>query len=127
MSEDFKIQLSFKPQNRLDNLRANSWEEMDVLLAGYGDRVPMINAIENLATSGVAGAITPPSVSAPVSAVPAAPAPTPQAAPAPTGHTCKHGAMVQRTGTSKAGKPWTGYFCPAPKGAVDQCEPQFVR
>lgn len=130
MSEDFKIQISFKPQNRLDNLRANSWEEMDAILAGYGDRVAMINAIENLATSGVAGAITPPSVSAPVSAAPAAPAPVPQAAPAPAapaaGQTCKHGTMTYREGQGKRG-PWRGYFCPSPKGTPDQCEPQFVR
>lgn len=126
MSEDFKIQLSFKPQNRLDNLRANSWEEMDALLAGYGDRVAMINGIENLATSGVAGAITPPSVSAPVSAVPAAPAPIPQTAPASTGQTCKHGPMTYREGQGKRG-PWRAYMCPAPKGAPDQCEPQFLR
>lgn len=131
MSEDFKIQLSFKPKGqngRLDNLRGNTWEEMDYLLAGYGDRVAMINAIENLAMSGVAGAITP-SVSAPVSAVPAAPEPVPQAAPAPAapaGQTCKHGAMTYREGQGKRG-PWRAYMCPAPKGAPDQCEPQFLR
>lgn len=125
MSEDFKIQLSFKPQNRLDNIRANSWEEMDALLAGYGDRIAMINAIENIATSGVAGAITPPSVTtAPLSApaAPVTPAPS-----QPQGHTCKHGAMVYRTSKPDAAKAWKGYFCPAPKGTPDQCEPQFVR
>lgn len=123
--EGTKIQINFKPQARLDNIYASSLEELDMLLAGYADRVPMINAIENIATSGVAGAITPPSVVSPVSA-PAAPAPTPQAAPAPTGNTCKHGPMTYREGSGKRG-PWKGYFCPSPKGTPDQCEPQFVR
>lgn len=125
MSEDYKIQLSFKPQNRLDNLRANTWEEMDALLAGYGDRVAMINGIENLANSGVAGAFTPP-VSAPVSAAPAAPV-TPPTAPESTGHTCRHGQMKYLEQISKkTGNPYKGYFCPSTNRA-DQCDPQFIR
>jgi hypothetical protein len=41
------------------------------------------------------------------------------------GRSCPHGAMTKRTGTSGKG-PWTGYFCPLPKGNADQCKPQFV-
>jgi hypothetical protein len=37
---------------------------------------------------------------------------------------CAHGAMVHRSGT-KGNKPWSGYFCPQPKGAPDQCPPQW--
>lgn len=53
--------------------------------------------------------------------------PVTQAAPVtPTGPVCKHGAMNHRTGTNKNnGAPWSGYFCPSPKGTPDQCPPQF--
>jgi hypothetical protein len=41
---------------------------------------------------------------------------------------CKHGQMVSKSGVSaKNGKAWSGYFCPAPKGTPDQCDPQFNR
>ena len=56
-------------------------------------------------------------------------APPATAAPAtPTGPVCKHGAMTHRTGTNKTnGSPWSGWFCPSPKGTADQCSPQFSK
>ena len=56
---------------------------------------------------------------------------TPVAAPAPVvtegqAPTCKHGTMVHRTGTSARG-PWRAWMCSAPKGAVDKCDPIFLR
>lgn len=37
---------------------------------------------------------------------------------------CKHGAMLRKEGTSKAGKPYCGYVCTA-KAKADQCEPKW--
>jgi hypothetical protein len=56
---------------------------------------------------------------------------TPIAAPAPVvtegqAPTCKHGNMTFRTGTSARG-PWKAWMCSAPKGAVDKCDPIFLR
>jgi hypothetical protein len=39
---------------------------------------------------------------------------------------CKHGAMTKRSGTGAKG-PWSGWFCPSPKGTPDQCQPVFIR
>lgn len=47
-------------------------------------------------------------------------------APAPSGNTCKHGAMVYKSGTSTKG-PWQGWMCPTPKGALDKCDTIWVR
>lgn len=38
---------------------------------------------------------------------------------------CKHGARKKRDGVSAKG-PWTGWFCPLPKGNPDQCKPDFA-
>jgi hypothetical protein len=56
---------------------------------------------------------------------------TPVVAPAPVvtegqAPTCKHGNMAFRTGTSARG-PWKAWMCAAPKGAVDKCDPIFLR
>ena len=41
-------------------------------------------------------------------------------------HTCRHGEMIFRSGTSTKG-PWKGYMCAAPKGAPDKCDTIWVR
>lgn len=41
-------------------------------------------------------------------------------------HTCRHGEMAFRSGTSAKG-PWKGYMCAAPKGAPDKCDTIWVR
>ena len=50
----------------------------------------------------------------------------PAAAP---GKSCQHGPMTFREGTTKsgprAGQPYKGWFCPAPRG-TNQCAPEFV-
>jgi hypothetical protein len=40
-------------------------------------------------------------------------------------YTCAHGDATQRKGESAKG-PWTGYFCPLPKGDPAQCAPKFL-
>lgn len=50
--------------------------------------------------------------------------------PAPTqtigGRNCPHGKMTAIQGMGKDGKPYKGWFCPAPKGAFDKCKNQYV-
>lgn len=38
---------------------------------------------------------------------------------------CAHGEMTYRTGRSTKG-PWSGWFCPLPKGNPEQCKPAFA-
>lgn len=38
---------------------------------------------------------------------------------------CRHGDMKYRNGTSSKG-PWSGWFCPKPKGDPDQCKAIFA-
>ena len=40
--------------------------------------------------------------------------------------TCKHGDIVPKSGTSAKG-PWRAWMCNAPKGALDKCEPIWIR
>lgn len=50
-------------------------------------------------------------------------------APAPSiggGRRCGHGKMTAIQGMGKDGKPYKGYFCPAPKGSFDKCKNQYV-
>lgn len=51
-----------------------------------------------------------------------------QPAPVSTigGRGCAHGKMTAIQGMGKDGKPYKGYFCPAPKGAFDKCKNQYV-
>jgi hypothetical protein len=56
---------------------------------------------------------------------------TPVAAPAPVvtegqAPTCKHGNMAFRNGVSARG-PWKAWMCSAQKGALDKCDPIFLR
>jgi hypothetical protein len=58
------------------------------------------------------------------------PVPAQEYAPAPTqiigGRNCPHGKMTAIQGMGKDGKPYKGWFCPAPKGAFDKCKNQYV-
>lgn len=54
------------------------------------------------------------------------PAPTPQPVSNIGGRACAHGKMTAIQGMGKDGKPYKGYFCPAPKGAFDKCKNQYV-
>lgn len=40
---------------------------------------------------------------------------------------CAHGKMTAIQGLGKDGKPYKGWFCPAPKGAFDKCKNQYVK
>jgi hypothetical protein len=51
---------------------------------------------------------------------------TPQPVSNIGGRACAHGKMTAIQGMGKDGKPYKGYFCPAPKGAFDKCKNQYV-
>ena len=42
------------------------------------------------------------------------------------GRNCPHGKMTAIQGMGKDGKPYKGFFCPAPKGSFDKCKNQYV-
>ena len=43
------------------------------------------------------------------------------------GKNCPHGKMTAIQGTGKDGSTYRGYFCPAPKGAIDKCRNVYVK
>jgi len=125
MAEDWKLQVSYKTQTGdLINIRANTADELSVLLEGIGDFAPQIAAVQRLVVG--AGVVAPlstqsitPNIAPPQSSTP------PQAsAPSATGGpTCQHGARKYKSGvSSKTGNPYAMWVCPMPQGA-DQCKP----
>ena len=120
-NEDWKLQVSYKtPSGDMINVRANTADELSVLLEGIGDYSPQIAAVQKLITGAynIAPLSTPsstPSITPPVSSVPdQAKAQSP---------TCIHGPRVFRSGISKkTGQPYAFWSCPQPQGA-DQCKP----
>jgi len=44
-----------------------------------------------------------------------------------SGKNCPHGKMTAIQGTGKDGSTYRGYFCPAPKGAIDKCRNAYVK
>ena len=120
-NEDWKLQVSYKtPSGDMINVRANTADELSVLLEGIGDYSPQIAAVQKLIVGAynVAPLSTPsstPSTTPPVSSVPD------QAKTASP--TCIHGPRVFRSGISKkTGQHYAFWSCPQPQGA-DQCKP----
>jgi hypothetical protein len=125
MAEEWKLQVSYKtPTGDMINIRANTADELSVLLEGVGDYATQIAAVQKLVVgaSATAPLSTPsftPSTEPPVSSVP------PQASPPSNtaGPTCQHGARKYKSGiSSKTGKPYAMWVCPMPQG-IDQCKP----
>jgi len=132
MAEDWKLQVSYKLNSGdLINVRAQSADELSVLLEGIGDFATQIAATQRL-LSGVSAAAplsTSPSTEgtspAPYSAPPQAQAPSAMAPQTPQqgGPTCQHGPRKYKSGiSSKTGNPYAMWVCPMPQGA-DQCKP----
>lgn len=138
-NEDWKLQVSIKsPNGDLINVRANTADELSVLLEGIGDYSTQISAV----SKKIAGAYTVAPLSTPSSTASTtqpgfltqtqadnpfggAPVQTPPPASAqPTTPTCVHGARIFRQGVSKTtGKPYAFWACPTPQGTPDQCKP----
>jgi len=131
MAEDWKLQVNYKlPTGDLINIRANSADELSVLLEGIGDYSTQIHATQRmLAAAGTLAPLSttdsttstmPPQFSTP----PQAQAPSASAAaPVQGGPTCQHGPRKYKSGiSSKTGNPYAMWVCPMPQGA-DQCKP----
>ena len=127
MSEEWKLQVSYKtPGGDMINIRANTADELSVLLEGIGDYSTQVAAVQrlvvgayNAAPLGTASSI--PSTAPTPSSMPAPVAP-PSATPT-SGPTCLHGARKYKAGvSSKTGNPYEMWVCPQPQG-VDQCKP----
>jgi hypothetical protein len=132
MAEDWKLQVNYKlPTGDLINIRANSADELSVLLEGIGDYATQIHATQRLLASAgtlapllttdtTTGTMPPLSSIPPQAQTPFASAPT---TPQQSGPTCQHGARKYKSGiSSKTGNPYAMWVCPMPQGA-DQCKP----
>ena len=128
MSEEWKLQVSYKtPGGDMINIRANTADELSVLLEGIGDYSTQVAAVQRM----VVGAYN----AAPLGTQPSMPstAPAPSSMPAPvappsatptSGPVCIHGARKYRSGVSaKTGQPYAFWACPTPQGTPDQCKP----
>jgi hypothetical protein len=132
MAEEWKLQVNYKlATGDLINIRANSADELSVLLEGIGDYATQIHATQRLLSQ--AGTLAPLSITdsttsttpPPYSTPPQAQAPSAMGAPAPVqgGPTCQHGPRKYKSGiSSKTGNPYAMWVCPMPQGA-DQCKP----
>ena len=127
--EGTKFQINYKlSDGTLINLYAKDVKDLET---GLTDLSMVSTLIKSTSKELAGGALAP------------APAPTaesiqaqfnaPVAAPQPVAvqsngavHSCRHGEMAFRSGTSAKG-PWKGYMCAAPKGAVDKCDTIWIR
>ena len=126
MAEEWKLQVSYKtPSGDMINVRANTADELSVLLEGIGDYATQIAAVQKL----VVGASNTAPLSTPSSTVGTKPAPSsaPTQAVPPSGGTagptCQHGPRKYKSGiSSKTGNPYAMWVCPMPQGP-EQCKP----
>ena len=127
-TEGTKFQINYKlSDGTLINLYAASATELEAGLADLAMNAANIRATgsELVGKTNYTPAPTVASVADAFNATPVAAPAQPQVVEgqAPT---CKHGNMTYRTGTSARG-PWRAWMCSAPKGAVDKCDPIFLR
>lgn len=122
----------------LVTVRAESGDELDQIVAhSIAAIASAAQELESAVRFAGAPAAPAPSVQSVAAALggniieTSAPVPTQeytQPAPVSTigGRGCAHGKMTAIQGMGKDGKPYKGYFCPAPKGAFDKCKNQYV-
>ena len=124
-TEGTKFQINYKLNDgTLINLYAGSVTELESGLADLAMNAMNIRAT-GLELSGGAAPVAAPTVASVAQQFNATPVAQTPAAPL-AGHTCRHGVMALREGTSARG-PWKGYMCAAPKGATDKCDTIWVR
>lgn len=124
--EDYKLQVSYKVGSAGDmiNVRANTADELSVLLEGIGDYAPQIAAVRGLlqgayVTLPLATSPSTPSTPPSISSAPT-PEPTATGTVAPT---CQHGPRKHKSGvSSKTGRPYSMWVCTLPQGP-EQCKP----
>lgn len=118
-----KIQVNYGRDGVLVNVYADNQGELETLLASVQDLSLLINSV-----NGSLRATPAPTVASVAESFNASPISEPVQPQVVEGQapTCKHGNMAYRTGTSARG-PWRAWMCAAPKGAVDKCDPIFLR
>jgi len=119
--ENWKLQVSYKTgSGDMLHVRANTADELSVLLEGVGDYAVQIAATNRFLGASYTAAPLGTADTTPTIA-PAAFSPTTQAgAVSPT---CVHGTRIFRSGVSKTtGKPYAFWSCPLPMGP-EQCKP----
>lgn len=124
--EGTKFQVNYKlPDGTLINLYAKDVKDLEV---GLTDLSMVSTLIKTTGRELLGGASAPAPTVESVAAQFNAPAAQQPVAVQSNGqaHTCRHGEMAFRSGTSAKG-PWKGYMCAAPKGAVDKCDTIWVR
>ena len=125
-NEDWKLQVSYKtPSGDMINVRANTADELSVLLEGVGDYSPQIAATQQKIVGSYAlnPSLTSSSTTSTRPSTYSAPTPV-SLASGTAAPVCKHGARIWREGISKAsGKPYAFWACPSPQGTPDQCKP----
>lgn len=98
------------PAELLDRLINLFGEAAAHNIVGHFSELTTEDAFDNLKAGGVVGG-----------SVPAASSST-----ASDGPVCKHGPKQYKEGMGAKGK-WRAYFCPAPKGTPDQCQPEWIK
>ena len=118
-----KIQVNYGRDGVLVNVYADNQGELETLLASVQDLSSLINSV-----NGSLRATPAPTVASVAESFNASPVSEPVQPQVVEGQapTCKHGNMAYRTGTSARG-PWKAWMCSSPKGAVDKCDPIFLR
>jgi hypothetical protein len=126
MNEEWKLQVSYKTgPGDMINIRANTADELSVLLEGVGDYATQIAATNKLLAGAynLAPLSTPSTTTSTTPPLSLPPSPVSEAS-GTAAPTCKHGARIYRSGiSSKTGKPYAFWACPTPQGTVDQCKP----
>lgn len=129
-TEDWKLQVSYKVGNGdMINIRANTADELSVLLENVGDYATQIAATQRQLATAVT--VSPLSTSSSTASTGAPQSSTPPQAQTPTatgpggatGPTCQHGPRKYKSGiSSKTGNPYAMWVCPMPQGP-EQCKP----
>jgi len=123
-TENWKLQVSYKTgSGDMINVRANTVDELSVLLEGISDYSTQIAATAKMLNGASVAAPLATTTSTADIPVWATSAPVQTQAPSSTGPTCTHGARKFLSGISKKnGKPYQMWVCPQPQGS-DQCSP----
>ena len=120
----------------LVTIRAEHGDELDQLVATALDAIKSaVTELESAIKATAPAVMAPAQVAATLGAsiIDSQPVAAPVAnggwgsAPSINGRNCPHGKMTAIQGTGKDGSTYRGYFCPAPKGAIDKCRNVYVK
>ena len=127
-NEDWKLQVSYTvPNGPMINVRANSADELSVLLEGVGDYSTQVASVQSLIKAAFVAVplsgTTPSTTDTPPWESSATSQPQAASGTGLSSPTCVHGSRKFLSGISKKnGKPYSMWVCPQPQGA-DQCSP----